>query len=193
MKKIMHLFMVMFKIGIFTFGGGYAMITLIENEVVTKRNWLTHDEYMNMLAIAESTPGPIAINVATYLGYKVGKIGGAILATVGVVLPSFIIISIVYLIYDTFLAIKIVASAFQGIQVCVIFLILVAGLKMMKKLEKSIFNYIVFFLAFALIILFSLLSIKISTIYYILISAIVAVVINLITKLKKDKNVEEKK
>lgn len=191
MKKILQLFLIMFKIGIFTFGGGYAMISLIENEIVTKRSWLSHDEFMNMLAIAESTPGPIAVNTATYLGYKMGKVWGAILATLGVVLPSFIIISLVYLIYDIFLSIKIVAAAFQGIQVCVIFLILCAGLKMFRKLEKSVFNYIAFSLAFILIIVFSILSIKFSTIYYILISAIIAVVINLITKLKKNKNVKE--
>lgn len=192
MKKLCQLFLVMFKIGLFTFGGGYAMITLIENEVVTKREWMTHDEYVNMLAIAESTPGPIAINSATYIGYKMGKVRGAIMATLGVVLPSFIIISLVYLIYDIFLSIKIVAAAFQGIQICVIFLILVAGLKMFIKLEKSVFNCIVFSVTFLCIILFSLFSIKFSTIFYILIAATFAVVINLLTRIKKKEKMEDK-
>ena len=113
MKKVFKLFLIMFKIGLFTFGGGYAMIPLIENEFVTKRKILDQDEFLNMVAIAESTPGPIAINSATYLGYKEGKVLGSFFATLGVVLPSFIIISLISLIYDQFLGIKLVADAFK--------------------------------------------------------------------------------
>ena len=193
MKKFLQLFLIMLKIGIVTFGGGYAMIAVVESEIVTKKKWLSHDEFMDMLAISESTPGPIAINMATYLGYKMGKVLGSIIATLGVILPSFIIISLIYLVYDMFLQVKLVAAAFQGIQIAVIFLILTAGLKMFRKLEKNVFNYIVFFLSFCLIIVFSLFSINFSTIYYILIAGVLSIFVNLIIKLRKNKNVEEKK
>jgi len=185
MKDKFKLFLIMFKIGLFTFGGGYAMIPLIENEFVNKRQWLTHDEYLNMLAIAESSPGPIAINTATYLGYKQGKIWGSIMSTLGVVLPSFIIILLISLVFNQFLSIPIVAAAFKGIQVCVIFLIFSAGISMFKKLEKNIFNYIVFFITFTCVILFSLLSINFSTIFYIIIFAITSLIVNLLVKVKK--------
>lgn len=184
MKNVFRLFLIMFKIGLFTFGGGYAMIPLLENEFVTKRGWMEHDEFMNMVAIAESTPGPIAINSATYIGYKRGRFLGALFSTLGVVLPSFIIISLVALIFDRFLEIKLVAAAFKGIQVCVVFLILSAGIKMLKKLEKAVINYIVFSLTMLCVVLFSLFSINFSTIYYILIMAIIALMVNFITKLK---------
>lgn len=193
MKNICQLFLIMFKIGLFTFGGGYSMIPLIENEFVTKRQWITQDEFMNMVAIAESTPGPIAINSATYIGYKRNKVWGSIVATLGIVLPSFIIISIIGLVYNHFLEIKIVAAAFKGIQVCVIFLILSAGIRMLKKLEKKLFNYIVFGLVIICIILFGLFSVNFSSIYYILISAILSLMINLIIKIKTKEQKGESK
>ena len=189
MKNVFRLFLIMFKIGLFTFGGGYAMIPLIENEFVTKRNWIEHDEFLNMVAIAESTPGPIAINSATYIGYKRGGFLGSLFATLGVVLPSFIIISLISLIYDKFFEIRFVAAAFKGIQICVVFLILSAGIKMLKKLEKNVFNYIVFSLTMICVILFSLFSVKFSSIYYILIVAIISLMINFIIKIR-NKNKE---
>lgn len=190
MKKSLQMFLIMFKIGIFTFGGGYAMIPLIENEFVTKRAWMTHDEFVNMLAIAESSPGPIAINSATYLGYKQGKFIGALMATLGVMMPSFLIITLIAMFFNNILEYPIVAAAFKGIQVCVVFLILIAGLKMFKKLEKSIFNYIVFAIVFVCVILLSLFAINFSTIYYILIFALISLMINLITRLKRSKGKE---
>ena len=191
MKDVFRLFLIMFKIGLFTFGGGYAMIPLIENEFVTKRNWMEHDEFLHMIAIAESTPGPIAINSATYIGYKRCGFLGSLFATLGVVLPSFIIISLISLIYDKFLEIRFVAAAFKGIQICVVFLILSAGIKMLKKLEKNVFIYIVFSLTMICVVLFSLFSVKFSSIYYILIVAIISLMINFIIKIKnknKEKN-----
>jgi chromate transporter len=95
MPILIELFLTFVKIGLFTFGGGYAMLSIIENICVEKKNWITHDEMMNITVIAESTPGPIAINCATYVGYKKGKLPGAILATFGVAIPSFIIIGYV--------------------------------------------------------------------------------------------------
>ena len=185
MKKNFKLFLIMFKIGLFTFGGGYAMIPLIENEFVSKKKWLQDDEFVNMIAIAESTPGPIAINMATYIGYKQGKFWGSLLATLGVILPSFIIISLITLFLSRFLEFPVVAAAFKGIQVCVVFLILMAGIKMLKKMKKSVFNYIVFFVTTISVILFSLFSIKFSNIYYILIAGVLALAINLITNRQK--------
>lgn len=185
MKKNFKLFLIMFKIGLFTFGGGYAMIPLIENEFVSKKKWLQDDEFVNMIAIAESTPGPIAINMATYIGYKQGKFWGSLLATLGVILPSFIIISLITLFLSRFLEFPVVAAAFKGIQVCVVFLILMAGIKMLKKMKKSVFNYIVFFVTMISVILFSLFSIKFSNIYYILIAGVLALAINLITNRQK--------
>ena len=101
MNILLDLFLTFAKVGVMTFGGGYAIIALLENEFVTKRAWIDHDEFMNVVAIAESTPGPIAINVATYIGYKLKGIFGATVATVGVCTPSFIIMYVVSLFYQT--------------------------------------------------------------------------------------------
>ena len=128
MKNNFKLFLIMFKIGLFTFGGGYAMIPLIENEFSTKRDILTHDEFVNMIAIAESTPGPIAINAATYVGYKRFGFLGALLATVGMCLPSFIVIYLISLFFDAFMSYEIVGYAFRGIQIGVIYVIFSAGI-----------------------------------------------------------------
>ena len=119
MKKLLDLFLSFFKIGLFTFGGGYAMISIIENTCVEKKKWITHDDMMNVTVIAESTPGPIAINCATFVGYKHAKLPGSIAATLGVVLPSFIIIYIISMFLDNFLEIKIIANAFNGIKIAV--------------------------------------------------------------------------
>ena len=193
MKNNCRLFLIMFKIGLFTFGGGYAMIPLIENEFVSKRKWIEHDEFVNMIAIAESSPGPIAINMSTYIGYKQGRFWGSLCSTIGVVLPSFIIISIISLVLDSFLENSIVASAFKGIQVCVVFLILMAGLKMFKKMEKTVFNYIAFFITMLCVILFSLFSVNFSTIYYIIIGSFMAVIINFCFKHHKENGKGEEK
>lgn len=191
MKENFKLFLIMMKIGLFTFGGGYAMIPLIENEFVTKRSYMTHDEFMNMVAIAESTPGPIAINSATYIGYRMGKFWGALLATLGVILPSFVIISLISLVINQFLEIELVAAAFKGIQACVVFLILSAGIKMLKKLEKNIFNYIVFAITIILVVCFSIFSISFSSIFYIIIAGVLSLAINMVIKLR-NRDKEEK-
>ena len=193
MKNNFKLFLIMFKIGLFTFGGGYAMIPLIENEFSTKRKWLDHDEFVNMIAIAESSPGPIAINMATYIGYKQGKFWGSLCATVGVVLPSFIIISLISLVLDKFLEYPIVMAAFKGIQVAVVFLIFMAGVKMLKKMKKTVFNYVVLSMVGLCVILFSLFAVKFSTIYYILIVAAISLSIHLVTRTRKTAEKGEEK
>ena len=137
MSVILLLFLSMLKIGCFAFGGGYAIIALLENEFISKRKWIDHDEFLDVVAIAESTPGPIAINVATYIGYKLKGVFGAVIATIGMCLPSFIIMYLVSLFYEQFMEITLVAAAFKGIQICVVYLIASAGLKMLKKMKKT--------------------------------------------------------
>ena len=170
-KILWSLFASMFKIGLFTFGGGYAMLSFLEREFVEKKNWLSHDEFMDLIVIAESTPGPIAINCATYIGYKVGKGSGAVAATLGMVMPSFGIIYFISLFFNQFLSINWVSSAFRGIQSCVIFLILSAGLKMLKKMKKTPFSVSVTAITFVSMVTFWLLGVRFSSVFYILVSA----------------------
>ena len=131
-KSLETLFFTFFKIGLFTFGGGYAMIALLEEEFIQRRKWLDKDEFLDMTAIAESTPGPVAINSATYLGYKLAGVPGAATATVAVCLPSFLIIYAISLFFEQFTQLTVIANAFKGIQVCVIYLIFSAGVRMLK-------------------------------------------------------------
>lgn len=175
MKKYLKLFLTMFKIGLFTFGGGYAMIALLENEFVSKNKWIEKEEFLDMLAIAESTPGPIAINSATYLGYKMLGALGSTLATLGVVLPSFIIIYVISLFFDAFLSFTLVQHAFHGIQACVVYLILSAGIKMFKGIKKTPFNIIIAAAVTLCMILFSVFAVKFSTIFYILICGVIGI------------------
>ena len=190
LKTALLLFLTMFKIGLFTFGGGYAMIAILENEFVTKKGWIEHDEFVNLIAIAESTPGPIAINSATYIGYKNAGVLGSALATLGVVLPSFIIIFAISLFFDAFLALKVVAAAFRGIQVAVVFLILSAGIKMFKKMKKTPFNLIVMSVTLVALILIDLFALNFSTVFFILIGAVLGILVLLLGNIKKDKQEE---
>ena len=186
-KGYLSLFLTMLKIGLFTFGGGYAMIALIENEFVEKKKWLEKDEFLDVAAIAESTPGPIAINAATYMGYKNAGIIGSIIATLGICIPSFVIIYAISLFFDAFLSLTLVAYAFKGIQICVVYLILAAGLKMLKQMKKTVFNMIIILVTLVCMVVFSLFAVKFSTIFYILISGICGVVVYLLGKIRKEK------
>ena len=176
MKKYFELFLTMLKIGLFTFGGGYAMIALLENEFVEKKKWLTKDEFLDMLAIAESTPGPIAINSATFIGYKTAGVLGSTFATLGVVLPSFIIIFVISLFLDKFLTFTVVANAFRGIQACVVYLIGSTGLKLFKQMEKKALPIGIMSTILVCMIAFSLFAIKFSSIVFILITGIIGIV-----------------
>lgn len=175
-KLILTLFLTFFKIGAFTFGGGYAMLSLLENEFVEKKGWLTKDEFLDMIAIAESTPGPVAINSATFIGYKTAGVLGSALSTLGVVLPSFIIIYIISLFLDAFLSFTLVANAFRGIQACVVYLIGSTGLKLLKQMEKKPLPVIIMTVVLACMIAFSLFAVKFSSIIYILISGAIGVI-----------------
>ena len=185
-KDYLSLFLTMMKIGLFTFGGGYAMIALIENEFVEKKKWLDKDEFLDVAAIAESTPGPIAINAATYIGYKNSGIIGSMIATLGICIPSFVIIYAISLFFDAFLSFTLVAYAFKGVQICVVYLILTAGLKMLKQMKKTTFNMIIISLTLICMIVFSLFAVKFSTIFYILISGACGVAVYLLCKIRKE-------
>ncbi len=192
LKTILKLFVTMFKIGLFTFGGGYVMVTLIENEFVEKKQWLSQEEYYDMLAIAESTPGPIAINSSTYIGYKLAGFWGSLFATIAVCLPSLIIIYLISLFFDKFLQFTIVQNAFKGIQVCVSYLILSAGIKMIKKLPKTPLNIILISATALCMITLSLFAVSFSSIYYILIGGTVGLTVFLINcAIKKRKGGNE--
>ena len=174
-KLILTLFLSFFKIGAFTFGGGYAMLSLLENEFVEKRGWLTKEEFLDMVAIAESTPGPIAINSATFIGYKTAGALGSAFATLGVVIPSFIIIYVISLFLDKFLAFEIVANAFKGIQACVVYLIGSTGLKLFKQMDKKPLPIAIMATVLACMVTLSLLAIKFSSIIYILVSGVIGI------------------
>ena len=175
----------MLKIGLFTFGGGYAMIALLENEFVEKKKYIEKDEFLDMVAIAESTPGPIAINAATYIGYKRAGALGSAMATVGVCIPSFVIIYVISLFFDAFLSFKLVEYAFRGIQVCVVYLIFSAGLKMLKQMKKTVFSITIVSAVVFCMLLFSLFAVKFSTIFYILICGLIGLVIYLLKQTKQ--------
>lgn len=186
-KSLGTLFFTFFKIGLFTFGGGYAMIALLEEEFIQRRKWLDKDEFLDMAAIAESTPGPVAINSATYLGYKLAKVPGAATATVAVCLPSFLIIYAISLFFEQFTQLTVIASAFKGIQVCVIYLIFSAGVRMLKALDKSPFATGVLAAVMLVMVGLSLAGVSVSSILLILLSSAAGVAAWLIGRRKEGK------
>ncbi len=173
----LELFLIMLKIGVFTFGGGYAMIALLENEFISKKNWLDKEEFLDMVAIAESTPGPIAINSATYIGYKTAGFFGSLFATLGVCFPSFLIIYLISLFLDDFLSLHYVACTFRGVQVCVVYLILNAGIKLFKGIKKTPFSICILIAVMLAMIGCSLFSINFSSVFYILISGVLGLAV----------------
>ena len=164
MSLLSELFLTFAKIGLFTFGGGYAMIALIERACVERKQWITHDEMMNITVIAESTPGPIAINCATYVGYKQKGMAGAAAATVGMVLPSFVIIFLISMFLDNFLEIRWIAHAFQGIKIAVGILILDAAVKMIRKMQKKPLPMVIMICAFLILLLADVLALRLSAV-----------------------------
>ena len=184
MCKNLELFTMFFKLGLFTFGGGYAMIPQIKENVCEKKKWIDEDEMLEVIAIAESTPGPIAINMATYIGYKQNKFLGSLFATLGVILPSLIIIFIISLFLEQFMQNEYVKYAFIGINAAVAFLIIKAGINMVKKMPKKLFPIIIFLTVFILILVFKLLSISFSSIYFILIGGALGIIMLALGNLK---------
>lgn len=184
MKLIFELFLTFLKIGAFTFGGGYAMISYIKEAVVEEKKWISEDELLQIITIAEATPGPIAINMATYIGYRKKGVLGSIMATLGVVLPSFIIIFIISLFAEAFKQLKYVQYAFIGIKACVAFLILRTGISMLKKIEKKALPIISFITVFSLAVLFEFLSISFSAVYFILLGGLIGILVYSILNLE---------
>lgn len=174
------LFFTFAKIGLFTFGGGYAMIALIENSCVEKKKWITHDEMMDVTVIAESTPGPIAINCATFVGYKQRGFLGALVATIGMILPSFCIIFLISRFLDNFLEITWIANAFQGIKIAVGILIVDAAVKMISKMQKKKLPRAIMVCACVVMLVIDFLALHVSSIVLMLIATVFSLVIYLI-------------
>ena len=156
LKRLWQVFASFFRIGAFTFGGGYAMIPLIQNEAVEKRKWITDDDILEIIAIAESTPGPIAINSATFVGYRACGIVGSMVATIGVVLPSFMIILALSFVLREFRDVQAVQWAFQGIRAGVLALLVKALWTMFKKSPKGWAAYVVIGASFILTAIFDI-------------------------------------
>lgn len=166
------LFWTFLKIGLFTFGGGYAMIPLIQRFAVDKYKWITEEEYMNIITIAESTPGPIAVNSATFIGHKVKGIRGSIAANIGLAIPSVVIIILIAAFFMQFRENIHVQYTFRGVSIGVAVLIINAGLRMYKKLDKNLLSYGLMALGFFLL-LFDLISV----IYVIIIGGFIGIVL----------------
>ncbi|WP_242834402.1 chromate transporter [Butyrivibrio sp. FC2001] len=186
------LFITFAKIGLFTFGGGLAMISLIENICVKQKNWITHEEMMNVTVIAESTPGPIAINCATFVGYRKGGLPGAIAATFGMLLPSFVIIFAISRFLDNFLEITWIASAFKGIRLAVGILILDVGIKMVRKMKKKALPCVIMVVSFTVMMLINIFSWKFSSISMMLIAGAVGLAAYIVQGAPAGKGGEQK-
>ncbi len=178
---IVSLFLTFAKIGLFTFGGGYAMISLIESICVEQKKWLTHEQMMKITVIAESTPGPIAVNCATYVGYKQKGVAGAAAATLGVVMPSFVIIYLISKFLDNFLEIQGIVSGFKGIRIAVGILILDAAIGMIKKMKKKTIPCIILGSSFLIMFLNNIFNLGISSITLLVIAAVSGMIISCIS------------
>ena len=185
------LYWIFFKFGLISFGGGYVLLPLLITELVEKRQVITLEAFGNLVSIAQLTPGPIGINAATYIGYKMLGFFGSLTATVAICIPSFVIIYVISLFFDAFLSFTLVAYAFRGIQVCVIYLILSAGLKMLKQMKKTAFNISILSAVILCMVAASVFSVNFSTIFYILISGTVGLVLYTLGLLRGKKEVEK--
>lgn len=170
------------KLGLFSFGGGATMLSLLRDEVVVKNKWMSDEELMEMTGIAESTPGPIAINLATYLGYKKHGWLGSLCATLGVVIPSFVIMFIISLFLQNLMQFEVVRYAFMGIKVGVVFLILKTSYELIKGLKNDIIAVIFFALVAIAMIVLTIFSVDFSAIFYILIGLVLGILIYAIIK-----------
>lgn len=187
MNILLDLFLTFAKIGLFTFGGGYAMISMIENNCVERKQWITHDEMMNVTVIAESTPGPIAINCATYTGYKKAGFIGALVATFGIVLPSFVVIYLISMFLDNFLELTIIANAFKGIKIAVGILILDAAITMIKKMHNKKLPRTIMVCSCIAMLCINIFAWDFSSISLMLIAAVVSLTIFMINGAPKQK------
>lgn len=188
LPKLLSLFLSFLKIGAFTFGGGYAMIALLENEFVARKKWLGREEFLDILAVSESTPGPIAVNTATYIGYKVAGVLGAVLSTLAVCLPAFVIIFVISLFFDKFLALTYVGYAFRGIQAAVVYLIASAGVKVLKGLPRDPFTILLAVGVFVCFVTLSLFAVSFSSVFYILICGVLGLMLYFLREVRQKKS-----
>ena len=184
LKRLLTLFLTFLKVGALTFGGGYAMIPIIEDEVTRKRKWISEIEILDILAISETTPGPIAVNAATYVGYKVGGVLGSIIATLGLALPSFIIIFVISFFYKDFMQWQIIQAAFKGLKVGVVLLLLNAVMKLRKGVKVNFVGIVLFVIALSVMIITTIftVSFKYLSLCLILLGIITGIVLTLLGK-----------
>ena len=185
-KDILVLFLVFLKLGLFSFGGGTTMLTLLHDELVEKRKWIDKDELMEMTAISESTPGPIAINLATYLGYSRGGFLGALFATLGVVLPPFAIMFAISMFFQNLLSYEVVQYAFMGIKCGVVFLLCKVTITLLKGNRKDWVAIIIFSVVTTLMVVFTIFAVSFSAIYFILIGAVLGLLVYGLIPYKKE-------
>ena len=187
--QILILFLTFAKVGLFTFGGGYAMIPIIQKEVSEKRKWVDEREILDIIAISESTPGPIAVNLATYVGYKIAGVFGAIFSTLGLALPSFVIILAISFFYDEFIKIRAFQAIFKGLKVGVIILLFGAVLKLRKGVNVNLIGSIMFAVTLIASLIFSFIDtgFKYLSLCLILLGLIVGVVYTLLESRKENK------
>ena len=185
MRILFDLFITFAKIGLFTFGGGYAMLSVIEDNCVEKKKWITHDDMMDLTVIAESTPGPIVINCATFIGYRQAGVLGSIAATIGIVLPSFVVIFIISAFLDNFLEIEVVKNAFRGIKCAVGILIISAAVNMIKKMKKKPFPIAVLVCSALAMLAIDLFSLRFSAITIIIFAALLGLAVFAVKTLKE--------
>lgn len=188
MNLKLDLFITFFKLGLITFGGGYAMISQLKEIVVDKKNWINNDELLEICAIGESTPGPIAVNLSTFIGYKKANFIGSVLATLGVIMPSFIIIFLISLFLNQFMENKYVLYAFTGIKCAVAFLIIKASIEMFLTMKKTIWQNMIIFTVSILMIVFELFSINFSSILLIVLGGLIAILIMNVFRKRKEVN-----
>jgi len=192
MLELLDLFFTFAKVGMFTFGGGYAMISILDDTCVEKKKWITHEDILNLTVIAESTPGPVAINCSTFVGYKKRGIVGAIAATIGMIVPSFVIIYLISIFLGQFLEIPWVAAAFSGIKISVAILIFDAGLNMLKQMKKSKFTVGVAGVSLALMLITNLTPLSISSTLLMFLAAVLSLAMYSI-KAYKEKDKQKQK
>ncbi len=180
MKLLLQLFFTFAKIGVMTFGGGYAMLPILQREVVDSKGWSTEEELMDYFAIGQCTPGVIAVNTATFIGQKTKGIIGGIVATLGVVFPSLVIISLLAGVIEAFSHLAWVQDAFGGIRICVCVLILNAVVKLFKKAVLDIPTFLIF-----LLVTLGSLFLSVSPVLFVAVAAIAGIVLQVLGGKKK--------
>ena len=186
---VLQLFLTFLKVGAFTFGGGYAMIPIIHKETVERKKWVSNNDILDILAISESTPGPIAVNAATYIGYHVAGFWGSLFATLGLAIPSFAIIFVISLFYKTFMTWTVVQAIFKGLSVGVIILLFSAVLKLKKAVPNNWLSVALFAITLGGMLAFNIFQIKIPSVSLIFIGSglLIGLIVSFIVKKEESK------